>query len=69
MAWLDTVPEDEPVFCLRAKDNASTAAVDEYIAECIKLGSPPGHVGTVEGFLDEFQAWRNHNQSKCKVPD
>lgn len=67
--WLETVPEDEPIFCLRAKDYASLAGIDEYIAECIKLGSPSDHIETIEKFLDEFRDWQLRNGEKCKVPD
>ena len=69
LAWLETVPEDEPVFCMRAKDTAVPGAMRKYIARCESLGSPKEHVDACKGFNKEIVDWRVANKKKCKVPD
>ncbi len=69
LAWLDTVPEDEPIFCLRAKDDLSPWAVTQWIREAINMNVDKEKIDGVKGFLIEFREWRYANQDKCRLPD
>jgi hypothetical protein len=67
--YLKKIPEDEPVFVLRAQDKTSTHVVFMWAA-CAELAGTPEE--KVEGAC--FQAlsmsqWQKANKDKVKVPD
>ena len=61
--------EGEPVFVLRAKDNAVFAAMTAYADECERLEAPEAHRREVNEVLNQMIEWRASNQTLCKVPD
>jgi hypothetical protein len=61
------VPDDEPVFILRAHDVTAMNTLVYYRRECVQLGSPAEHVHGVDGVLEAFGRWRQLHG--IKVPD
>ena len=63
------IPEDEPVFIIRAKDKLALRAVAAYIeiaraAGCIQVADDiEGDVVTI------FETWQQENLDKMKLPD
>ena len=60
---------DEPVFWLRAKDDAALHALMIYGSRCRQIGSSVEHLAKVRAVTREFERWRDENPEKCKVPD
>lgn len=61
------IPDDEPVFILRAQDCTSLVVLDAYIAEGIRRGSPTDHLQDVVIARLGFAVWQAENETK--VPD
>ena len=61
--------EGEPVFVLRAEDNAAVDALWSYVVSCRKIGAGEEHIKEVRNVLYEFELWRQANPALCKVPD
>jgi len=59
------IPDDEPVFILRAQDAHSTTAVLEYGVIC---GNTQIAIGVGE-VLEQFKIWQKANPDKVKEPD
>jgi len=59
------IPDDEPVFILRAKDVTATAALRAYHAAV----TDPVHAQAVQLRIDAFEAFAAANQDRMKVPD
>lgn len=58
------IPEDEPVFILRARDNHAIAAMSYYVECC----QDDLHRCDVESVINTFRAWRDANPDKTKEP-
>jgi hypothetical protein len=58
-----SVPEDEPVFVLRAQDVLAPIAVRFYASLVAAVGDPMG-AGRIESFADRMAAWPTK-----KLPD
>lgn len=69
------IPEDEPIFILRAKDNLAVQTLEKYYDLCRAAARENGkiddlsHLGPVAQRIEEFEAWRKANPSECKDPD
>ena len=63
------IPEDEPVFLLRAKDRASLQTMIAYKAACLGVGAGTEHIARVDESVREFRRWRAANVRRMKVPD
>jgi hypothetical protein len=63
------IPEDEPIFILRAKDNASVSTLSHYENTAAALGSSDEFCIDVSVCTDNFENWRDKNRGKTKVPD
>ena len=59
------IPEDEPVFLLRAKDRLSTDVLKHYAA-AFQSGEMKSNLQYVIGC---FEVWQYENKDKCKSPD
>jgi hypothetical protein len=59
------IPDDEPVFILRAKDVIATEALRAYHAAV----TDPVHAQAVQLRLQAFEAFAAANQDRMKVPD
>lgn len=64
------IPEDEPIFIVRAQDDASTALLSAYANITYEqLGVPREFVRNIADLNMEFASWRTSNRDKCKTPD
>lgn len=59
-----SIPEDEPVFLLRAQDVAAIGAIQEYLDLCVQAGSPPQHIEGIDAAIARFANWRSEHGSK-----
>lgn len=58
------IPEDEPVFLLRAQDKHAAMAVRNYAMRVRVAGGDPGIIDIAEAHADLMDAWLKH-----KSPD
>ena len=63
------IPENEPVFLLRAKDACALAALHAYYTELINKRANRDIIANVGAALLMFQKFRNENGDKMKLPD
>jgi hypothetical protein len=66
------IPEDEPIFILRAKDKLALSTVVYYSNEArVRVGSEttPEFVKGVEDCVIAFDEWETNNPDKMKMPD
>jgi len=57
------IPEDEPVFILRAQDTLATSTIEMYRALAASHGAPV--VGALDKEVERFQVWAGNK----KLPD
>lgn len=62
------IPEDEPIFILRAQDQIANLAIIDYISRCKGICSKM-FIGDVSDVAMAFSSWRVRNPGKVKVPD
>lgn len=60
---------DEPVFLLRARDQAALAGIEAYRADCRRKGSPQEHLDGITEVMERFAIWQHENAGLLKVPD
>lgn len=63
------VPDDEPVFVIRAQDVAAPAAISAYKAEVRKHGAPAHLLMGADRMLSEVTSWQFSHPGRVKVPD
>lgn len=63
------IPDDEPVFILRAQDEVAPDAVEDYAYTSRDRGSPESHVNAVLAAAADMRAWQLNNSDRVKVPD
>ncbi|MGA2412675.1 MAG: hypothetical protein ABSG46_20120 [Candidatus Binataceae bacterium] len=57
-----SIPEDEPVFLLRAQDVCAVPTMEAYVNECEMRGSPQSHLDGIDEAIARFEAWqRDHS--------
>ncbi len=61
------IPEDEPVFLLRAQDVCAPFAVMEWAFQAQRHGAHPGMVEAAKKQAGLMQSWQTHH--KMKIPD
>ncbi len=62
------IPDDEPVFVLRAQDQAMVATLDAYLSMCSGLGSPQRHLNGIQEAREKVRAWQEEHPDRVKVP-
>jgi hypothetical protein len=62
------IPDDEPIFILRAKDVHATAALAAYLS-AITATTEPEHVSAVQRRIDAFDAFAAAHPDLVKQPD
>lgn len=55
--YLTEIPEDEPVFVIRAQDVCGAAAVRRYADLLVDVHADPDMIAKVREHADEMQAW------------
>lgn len=63
------IPEDEPVFIIRAQDIASIDAILGYATEAEDHGAAPELLSGVMNVVSKFEQWRSANPERVKIPD
>jgi hypothetical protein len=63
------IPEDEPVFIIRAKDRVSGDAVRAWAALARQAGADPVMTEAVDEFAAEMDQYRYDHCDGGKVPD
>jgi hypothetical protein len=64
----DPVPEDEPVFILRARDHLAVAAIEYYERLSLADGCNDYHQGGMVRVIAAFKEWAAQNPDKMKQP-
>jgi hypothetical protein len=60
------IPEDEPIFILRAQDKRSPAVIVAYLHA---IGRDAAHIQRVTYVLGLFRDWQHKYPGKVKEPD
>ena len=63
------IPEDEPIFIIRGKDESAMEAITAYTAIADRLGASNEFLQGMGGVSIQFAAWRTDNRHKVKIPD
>lgn len=66
---IEGIPDDEPVFVIRAKDEVSVQTLNQYADNATRNGSPSEHHASVRRRAAEFQEWQDANPDLVKTPD
>ena len=61
----EPIPDDEPVFILRAKDLNAIDTLEFYRNQC----ENPEHQAAIARRMDDFKRFADRNLSKMKEPD
>lgn len=69
LAMLARVPEDEPIFVLRAQDAAAVHALEAWIEEASRLEANVEKLEGAEEHRTAFVDWQGRHPNKVKVPD
>lgn len=63
------IPRDEPIFILRAQDDATPGTLSDYLANAKDVGADEEFKGEVVDVIMAFADWRSHHENSCKTPD
>lgn len=63
------IPEDEPIFILRAQDQCALEAIPVYAQLANDAGAPKQFLAGLGDVAFQFSDWRMKNRDKVKVPD
>lgn len=63
------IPEDEPIFIIRAQDNISVSAIDDYMDLSERPGNDPTFMDDLRKVRNEFADWQIKNSDKVKQAD
>lgn len=64
----ERVPDDEPIFILRGRDNCSVSAIGQYIEEMHDTGAPNDRIDAVLEVHEQFRKFAVANQGRMKIP-
>jgi hypothetical protein len=63
------IPQDEPIFIIRAQDALSRATINRYA----RLGNDTARTDEfMDGIIEveeDFMEWQNQNRNRVKLPD
>jgi hypothetical protein len=63
------IPEDEPIFVLRAQDKLSTRIVARYRNDAATADLPLEFMADLDETVNSFANWQTDNADKVKLPD
>lgn len=63
------IPDDEPVFVIRAADALACPLLSAYYSLCGKNGAAVTHLATAEAEYARFADWQELHPERVKVPD
>ena len=61
------IPDDEPIFILRAQDSLADKAMWSYMFLCTAAGSPDHHIQGIDAAIQTFYSWRDRG-GQFKMP-
>jgi len=66
----EAIPDDEPVFILRARDGLSVSALIAYFEQISMSNRLPHdmHTDAVAGRINDFQRFANEHPARMKYP-
>lgn len=64
----EPIPEDEPIFVLRARDYISIPTLQDYRRRCEADRCDPGHLSGIDGVIEDFSDWQIRHPAKQKQP-
>ena len=62
------IPDDEPVFLLRARDLTAMSLLEHYRHGCAQVGSPQSHIDAIDDIREAFGRFRREQPHRLKVP-
>ena len=65
----DKIPDDEPVFIVRAKDLLSCEIVKRWIDAALRCEVNPAKVNSAATRFREITAFQEQHPDRCKIPD
>lgn len=63
------IPDDEPVFVIRAKDQASVNSIKDYFVNAYRAGATEDFAKAGDSVVLVFEDWQESNRERVKVPD
>lgn len=63
------IPEDEPVFIIRAKDKISLEVIEAYSFHAALESCPEEFVKSIDAVGLEFEQWQAEHEELVKLPD
>jgi hypothetical protein len=64
----DPIPEDEPLFLFRAKDQLAIQVLQYYRELCLQTGSPAEHLRGIDGEIQVFTDFAQRHPERMKQP-
>jgi exoribonuclease II len=69
LAYLQTIPDDEPVFIVRAQDKFAMDTVADWIRRAKQFAVNEVKIARVMKHLDAISAFWGANPGRVKLPD
>ena len=63
------VPDDEPVFVVRAKDATAVELLSYYWLLCQQYGASQAQLDAIRAESQRLMAWQRAHRDEVKVPD
>ena len=63
------IPDDEPIFILRAQDEAALNTLKSYEVYAHDVGASKTFLDGVVECSNNFASWKSENKDSVKVPD
>jgi hypothetical protein len=63
-----SIPEDEPVFLLRAQDVAALPTLGDYLENCRAAGASQAHMDGISSAIHRFHDWQESHTAKVPGP-
>ena len=64
-----SIPEDEPIFILRAQDEISVETIAGYSELAAEAGADRNFLDGMASVAMQFADWRASNRDRVKIPD
>ena len=66
---LEQIPDDEPVFLIRASDRGSIAGLDAYLALCSSMGDDQERLDNIQQAREFFRVWQSESKDAERRDD
>ena len=64
----ESIPEDEPLFLLRARDQTAVDALLYYYRVCKTKGCCDAHLKALDDTIQAFVSFKTHRPERMKLP-